>query len=159
MRTSSKRTPPSSHTPGRTLSSSDTPWAWLRRLRYPFGSEAPSQQIRRLTLMGSRRYSWILRRGTACQGPLRTTNQIPPALDELVLPCLAKKASDRPASARALATALAAIDINGWGEEEAHTWWQAKHPEEKRRDRTSTGAIELAKTLTVDLRARPRVDV
>ena len=53
----------------------------------------------------------------------RTDNAIPPALERLVLACLAKKPPDRPPSAAALSRALAAIDTAPWGENEAREWW------------------------------------
>jgi serine/threonine-protein kinase len=53
----------------------------------------------------------------------RTERPIPPALDRLVLACLAKKPEDRPQNARQLAQALGAIDGTPWSEEEAARWW------------------------------------
>lgn len=55
----------------------------------------------------------------------RTTAAIPPALERLVLACLAKKPEDRPQSAAELARSLAAIDVGIWGEEQAEEWWSA----------------------------------
>jgi serine/threonine-protein kinase len=54
---------------------------------------------------------------------------IPPALDELVLACLAKSPAERPRSAAALERSLAALGTEPWGEEEARTWW-ASHGRE-----------------------------
>jgi tRNA A-37 threonylcarbamoyl transferase component Bud32 len=65
----------------------------------------------------------------------RTQSPIPPALEQLVLACLAKKPADRPRSAAALARSLQAVAIEPWGEEQAMLWWQqhrdgaAKAPE------------------------------
>jgi serine/threonine-protein kinase len=53
---------------------------------------------------------------------------IPPALEQLVLACLAKKPADRPAGAAELSRSLAAIDGEPWGEEQAMRWWRANQP-------------------------------
>ncbi len=53
---------------------------------------------------------------------------VPPALDRLVLACLAKKPEDRPPSAAALGQSLAAIDGEPWGEEQAMRWWRVNRP-------------------------------
>jgi serine/threonine-protein kinase len=58
----------------------------------------------------------------------RTNNEIPPELEKLVLHCLAKDPKDRPQSAAALAGALAAVDSQRWGEDEAAQWWDANLP-------------------------------
>ncbi len=53
----------------------------------------------------------------------RTDMPIPPALEALVLACLAKRPADRPASAAELRGALDAIGSEPWTEEEAARWW------------------------------------
>jgi hypothetical protein len=58
----------------------------------------------------------------------RTELPIPATLERLVLACLAKKAEERPQSARQLAQSLDAIDGMTWGDEEAHRWWSQHHP-------------------------------
>jgi serine/threonine-protein kinase len=58
----------------------------------------------------------------------RTELDVPPALDALLVRCLAKKPDDRPASAAEVARALAAIDVDRWGEEQARAWWAANAP-------------------------------
>jgi serine/threonine-protein kinase len=57
----------------------------------------------------------------------RTELPIPPALDRLVLSCLAKEPAERPPNARALSEALAAVEGAGeWTEAKADEWW-ARH--------------------------------
>jgi serine/threonine-protein kinase len=60
----------------------------------------------------------------------RSEFEIPPALDSLVLACLAKFPEQRPQSAAELARGLAAaVPGDGWTEELAHRWWDRHHPE------------------------------
>lgn len=58
----------------------------------------------------------------------RTALPVPPALDRLVLACLAKAPEDRPRSAGELGRALGAIEGEPWGEEQAMQWWIANRP-------------------------------
>jgi eukaryotic-like serine/threonine-protein kinase len=51
--------------------------------------------------------------------------QVPPALDRLVLACLAKNREERPRSALALDQDLAGIGVEPWGQAEAAAWWHA----------------------------------
>jgi serine/threonine-protein kinase len=53
----------------------------------------------------------------------RADVDVPPALERLVLACLAKAPADRPGSARELDRLLAEVAIGPWGEEEARRWW------------------------------------
>jgi serine/threonine-protein kinase len=59
----------------------------------------------------------------------RTELPIPPALDELVLSCLAKDPADRPQSARELSQRLAAVmSPDAWTQEHARDWWARHQP-------------------------------
>jgi tRNA A-37 threonylcarbamoyl transferase component Bud32 len=48
---------------------------------------------------------------------------VPPALEQLVLSCLAKKPEDRPHSAAELDRRLAALDVEPWTGSQAKAWW------------------------------------
>jgi eukaryotic-like serine/threonine-protein kinase len=59
----------------------------------------------------------------------RTEQPIPPALDDLVLSCLAKDPAKRPQSARELSLRLGEIDgASAWTQDRARDWWQAHQP-------------------------------
>ncbi len=51
---------------------------------------------------------------------------IPPALEALVLACLAKRPADRPASAAEVRASLDAIGTEPWSEEQATRWWSTR---------------------------------
>ena len=53
----------------------------------------------------------------------RTDVAVPPALDRVVLDCLAKSPADRPPSAADLERALASVDVEPWTEDDAARWW------------------------------------
>jgi len=63
----------------------------------------------------------------------RTEVEIPPALEEVVMACLAKRPEDRPASADEVARRLqAAVQANPWTEARAQHWWELHRPETAR---------------------------
>jgi len=63
----------------------------------------------------------------------RTEVEIPPALEEVVMACLAKRPEDRPASADEVARRLqAAVQASPWTEARAQHWWELHHPETAR---------------------------
>ena len=55
---------------------------------------------------------------------LRSGRPMPEELERLILACLAKDPSDRPATAQTLDHDLAAIDLAPWCLEEARAWWE-----------------------------------
>ena len=56
-------------------------------------------------------------------------HEVPPALEELVMSCLAKSADDRPADAQALWAALGALDVEPWTAEKGEAWWRENLPD------------------------------
>jgi serine/threonine-protein kinase len=59
----------------------------------------------------------------------RSELAVPPALDALVLSCLAKDPADRPQNANQLSRQLAAVPCGAvWSEERAREWWETHHP-------------------------------
>ena len=59
----------------------------------------------------------------------RTDLPIPPALDDLVLSCLAKDPANRPQSARELSLRLAEMEgASAWTQDRAREWWTTHQP-------------------------------
>jgi len=56
----------------------------------------------------------------------RTDRPIPPELEQLILKCLAKDPSHRPKSAADLGQSLDWIPTDGWSQEQAKLWWDAR---------------------------------
>jgi eukaryotic-like serine/threonine-protein kinase len=58
----------------------------------------------------------------------RVDAPISPALDHLVLSCLAKDPAKRPQSAKELARRLAEVGAGEWSARQATAWWTSHHP-------------------------------
>jgi serine/threonine-protein kinase len=84
----------------------------------------------RLVFEGTSGMQMLMRRLQEEPPPLssRTEIAVPPELERLVHACLAKSPTDRPASARALADALASSGVPPWTEDDARAWWMAHRP-------------------------------
>ncbi|HEU4681665.1 MAG TPA: serine/threonine-protein kinase [Gemmatimonadales bacterium] len=77
----------------------------------------------------------------------RSEFEISPALDSVILACLAKFPEERPQSAAELASRLAAAVGDGWTEEQAHRWWDRHHPEAGPLEHTDEHRQILTKTI------------
>jgi serine/threonine-protein kinase len=65
----------------------------------------------------------------------RTEVDVPAALDDLIMSCLAKNPDHRPASADDVARALLSITTRtAWTAQSAHEWWDRHHPAGSRPD-------------------------
>jgi hypothetical protein len=91
----------------------------------------------------------------------RSELRIPPALDEIILECLAKDPAARPASAVELGRRLAAaVPDDAWTPEKAHAWWELHYVSLRLGESAaSEGARENAAPATAErARCRPRLD-
>jgi eukaryotic-like serine/threonine-protein kinase len=80
----------------------------------------------------------------------RSELEIPRALDQVVLSCLAKLPEERPQSAGELSRLLAdAVPAAVWTEERAHRWWERHHPETAGLQPSDLGPRILTKTMDV----------
>lgn len=71
---------------------------------------------------------WIVDTLEAVPAPGTELDEIDPALDRLVLSCLAKKPEDRPQTAAELDRELGEIQTEPWSQEEAQRWWRQHQP-------------------------------
>jgi serine/threonine protein kinase len=80
----------------------------------------------------------------------RSELEIGPALDRVILSCLAKLPEDRPQSAGELSRLLAAaVTDSVWSEEQAHRWWDRHHPETAGLQPRDSTLKTLTKTIDV----------
>ena len=80
----------------------------------------------------------------------RSELEITPALDRVILSCLAKLPEDRPQSAGQLSQLLAdAVPAAEWTEERAHRWWERHHPEASGLQPPDSDKRMLTKTMDV----------
>lgn len=78
----------------------------------------------------------------------RSEFEIPPALDSVILACLAKFPEERPQNAAELSQRLAlAIPTPVWTDELAHRWWDRHHPEMAPAGSTAEYERMLTKTM------------
>jgi hypothetical protein len=84
----------------------------------------------------------------------RSPSRVPPALDELIVRCLAKDPAQRPASALELGLALESIETDGpWTR--AEEWWRERAPLVIEAARTHAAASTPGpRTMAVDLEQR-----
>jgi hypothetical protein len=82
----------------------------------------------------------------------RASSAIAPALEAIVMACLAKRPAERHPTAAALAEALEALPPAGdWSKTAAVAWWEAF----RRGQSDGDASTEATLTVTVDLRRRP----
>jgi serine/threonine-protein kinase len=81
--------------------------------------------------------------------------EIPVALDALILACLAKQPSERPASARAITSALRALPpAPDWSDAKARQWWEAHRKALAAVDSAAETRSMRVAALTIDLSQR-----
>jgi serine/threonine-protein kinase len=75
---------------------------------------------------------------------MRSTFDIPPALDALILECLAKDKEERPRSAEVLSRRLAeCVPASSWSTAAARLWWQARQSGTSERRDTDAPTVSL----------------
>lgn len=67
--------------------------------------------------------------GTEPRRPGETADRpVPPALEAVVMQCLAKNPDERPATARHVIDLLASVEASDWSDADARRWWDARRP-------------------------------
>jgi len=85
---------------------------------------------------------------------------VPPALDALILQCLAKEPSQRPADALTLQAQLSRCTCDPpWSTQDAAAWWAARRARHGDQPRRRTLPPDRVPTVTVDLSDRRRRDL
>jgi serine/threonine protein kinase len=86
---------------------------------------------------------------------IRAGIAIEPALERIVLQCLAKSPDDRPPGAMALHDALTGCpSATAWTAADAAAWWSRFQASASPADAASTATDSMSETVAVDLRAR-----
>jgi serine/threonine-protein kinase len=93
---------------------------WILTGRYVFTGESPLQIVARHVS------------SNPAPPSQHSGFDVSPALDRLVLDCLAKKPSDRPATARELCDRLGECEVETvWTREDAGAWWESRMEPER----------------------------
>jgi serine/threonine-protein kinase len=83
----------------------------------------------------------------------RARQPVPPALEALLLRCLAKAPEDRPASADALHAALASAGVPPWTKDDALGWWASHGGALRHESVIDRAAASCSPATTIEVRA------
>jgi serine/threonine-protein kinase len=82
------------------------------------------------------------------------SDDVPPALEELIFACLEKAQSDRPSSGEELADALDRIDVAHWTRGDAEAWWSSFGEDIEKAKEPPPAPDGTEQTVAVDLDER-----